>query len=66
MLRILYWNIKKKGGELLLDIVKLSTKHDIIILAEISVTKSKLQKKGTSLESIINDITNKTKCSIEF
>ncbi|MBI9056999.1 MAG: hypothetical protein JEZ01_04430 [Labilibaculum sp.] len=60
MLKILYWNIKKKSDKLLKELETLSNKHDIIILAEVSEPESKLKKNGTNLDSIINSISSKT------
>ncbi len=56
MLRILYWNIKRKGDKLLDAIVKLSENTDILIIAELSLSNNKLKINGTSIEQIITNI----------
>ena len=60
MLRILFWNIRRKADELLAEIVRLSDNCDIIILAELTESEKKLKLIDTDLATIISSITVKT------
>ncbi len=60
MLRILYWNIKKKADTLLDEIADLSKNCDILILAELSETEKKLKLRGTDVDAIIFEISTNT------
>lgn len=60
MLKILYWNIKKKGDTLIEDIKKISQEIDILIIAELSPSENKLKIKGSSVNQIISNISDST------
>lgn len=56
MIRVLYWNIKKKGNELLDTIKRLSNNIDILIIAELCISDEKLRRSGDSVEKIIDNV----------
>jgi hypothetical protein len=60
MVKILYWNIKLKGVELLSSIGRLAGDVDILIIAELVMSDKKLKEKGTTIEAVIDEITKVT------
>jgi hypothetical protein len=60
MLRILYWNILKKGDALLPELVILSKGIDILVIAELNPTDKNLKAKGITVQNVISNISNGT------
>ena len=58
MIKILYWNIKQKGEELLETLTLLTQKQeiDILILSEISQSPKKRKIRGVTITQIIDNI----------
>jgi len=60
MIKLVYWNIKKRANELYDEITSLSRGIDILIISELSISNKKLIVKKSSIQDVINTISNIT------
>lgn len=60
MINVLYWNIKKRANELYDEIIFLSQGIDIFIISELSISNKRLIEKKSSIQDVIDTISNKT------